>query len=157
MLNYQGFCKYFRYFIIFILKILTENSVNITKYINMARNHWIYDEITSDGIEKSDYPDGKYYKKNITYIFKDTKEIHCGINQGDKTEELIIEKMNDLFSFMNKSNDRINKLIKIAISHYYFGYIHPFYDGNGRTVRFISSIYLKDNYSWLTASCRLCQ
>jgi len=111
----------------------------------------IYDEITSDGIEKSDYPDGKYYRKNITYIFKDTKEIHRGINQGDKTEELIIEKMNDLFSFMNKSNDRINKLIKIAISHYYFGYIHPFYDGNGRTGRFISSIYLKDNYSWLTA------
>lgn len=52
----------------------------------------IYDEITSDGIEKSDHPDGKYYRKNITYIFKDTKEIHRGISQGDKTEELIIEK-----------------------------------------------------------------
>jgi Fic family protein len=111
----------------------------------------IYDEITSDGIEKSDHPDGKYYRKNITYIFKDTKEIHRGISQGDKTEELIIEKMNDLFRFMDKSNDSINILIKIAISHYYFGYIHPFYDGNGRTGRFISSIYLKDNYSWLTA------
>jgi Fic family protein len=41
--------------------------------------------------------------------------------------------------------------LQAAISHYYFGYIHPFYDGNGRTGRFISSIYLKDNYSWLTA------
>ncbi|MDD4088509.1 MAG: Fic family protein [Tissierellia bacterium] len=111
----------------------------------------IFDKITSDGIDKSDYPDGKYYRKSITYILKDTKEIHRGINQGDKTEELIIEKMNDLFLFMDKSNDSINKLIKIAISHYYFGYIHPFYDGNGRTGRFISSIYLKGNYSWLTA------
>lgn len=111
----------------------------------------IYDEITSDGIEKSDYPDGKYYRKDITYVTKDGKEIHRGINNGDKTEELIIEKMNELFRFMDKSNNRLNILIKIAISHYYFGYIHPFYDGNGRTGRFISSIYLKNNYSWLTA------
>lgn len=111
----------------------------------------IYDEITSDGIEKADYPDGKYYRRDITYILRDGKEIHRGINSGDNTEELIIEKMNDLFRFMDKSNNGLNKLIKIAISHYYFGYIHPFYDGNGRTGRFISSIYLKDNYSWLTA------
>ena len=111
----------------------------------------IYDEITSDGIEKSDYPDGKYYRKDITYIYRDSKEIHRGINNGDKTEELIIEKMNDLFHFMDESNNNLNKLIKISISHYYFGYIHPFYDGNGRTGRFISSIFFKKNFSWLTA------
>lgn len=36
----------------------------------------------------------------------------------------------------------IGSVIKVAIGHYYFGYIHPFYDGNGRTSRFISSMYL---------------
>ena len=58
--------------------------------------------------------------------------------------------MNKLLYFLN-NDTKCNELVKNAIFHYYFGYIHPFYDGNGRTARFISSIYLKENYSWLTA------
>lgn len=111
----------------------------------------IYDEITSDGIEKSDLPDGKFYRKGPTYVYNNITEIHRGIFDGDKTEDNIIEKMEDLFKFMNESTLSFHKLIKIAIAHYYFGYIHPFYDGNGRTGRFISSIFLKEGYSWLTA------
>ena len=111
----------------------------------------IYDEITSDGISKEDFPDGKYFRKDITYVYKNNKEIHRGISDGARTEDIIIDKIDDLFDFMNKSNISLHRLIKIAISHYYFGYIHPFYDGNGRTGRFISSIFLKENYSWLTA------
>lgn len=111
----------------------------------------IYDEITSDGISKEDFPDGKYFRKDITYVYKNNKEIHRGISDGARTEDIIIDKIDDLFDFMNKSNISLHRLIKIAISHYYFGYIHPFYDDNGRTGRFISSIFLKENYSWLTA------
>lgn len=111
----------------------------------------IYDEITSDGISKEDFPDGKYFRKNITYIYKNNKEIHRGISDGNKTEEIIVNKIDDLLDFMNRSSINLHSLIKIAISHYYFGYIHPFYDGNGRTGRFISSIFLKENFSWLTA------
>lgn len=33
-------------------------------------------------------------------------------------------------------------MIRISVFHYLFGYIHPFYDGNGRTNRFISSYLL---------------
>jgi len=33
-------------------------------------------------------------------------------------------------------------LIRIAVFHYLFGYIHPFYDGNGRMSRFITSYML---------------
>lgn len=111
----------------------------------------IYDEITSDGISKDDLPDGIYYRKEITHVYKGDKEIHRGVFAGEKTEEFIIDKMNDLFEVMNESNKNIHKLIKISLFHYYFGYIHPFYDGNGRTSRFISSIFIKKDYSWLTA------
>src|SRR5690625_2350390 len=51
--------------------------------------------------------------------------------------------MTNLLSFMTKEED-IPPLITIAIGYYYFGYIHPFYDGNGRTSRFISSLYLSE-------------
>ena len=54
-----------------------------------------------------------------------------------------------MIDFLNDSE--IPALIKIAIAHYYFGYVHPFYDGNGRTSRFISSIYLNNELSELTA------
>lgn len=124
---------------------------NLKAPVNSKDCRRIYDEITADGIAKEDFPEGIYFRKDITYVYSNLKEIHRGVSNGEKTEEIIVEKMNDLFKFMDESNDNIHKLIKIAISHYYFGYIHPFYDGNGRTGRFISSIFLKETYSWLTA------
>ena len=33
-------------------------------------------------------------------------------------------------------------LISTALCHYLFAYIHPFYDGNGRTARFLTSYQL---------------
>ncbi|MBP2026209.1 Fic family protein [Peptoniphilus stercorisuis] len=110
----------------------------------------IYDEITIDGVSEEDLPDGEYFRKNLVYIHKQGKEIHRGVSQGDNTEEYIILVLEQLLDFLN-TDEKCNSLIKNAIFHYYFGYIHPFYDGNGRTNRFISSIYLKEDYSWLTA------
>jgi len=39
-------------------------------------------------------------------------------------------------------DESIPIFIRIAIFHYLFGYIHPFYDGNGRLSRFITAYYL---------------
>lgn len=111
----------------------------------------IYDEITVDGVEKEDLPDGKFFRQDETYIYNSSlEEIHRGIISFSGTEEYIILIMNKLLNFLNNETE-CNELVKNAIFHYYFGYIHPFYDGNGRTARFISSIYIKENYSWLTA------
>jgi len=44
-------------------------------------------------------------------------------------EKTIIDEIESLVTFLNDSNN-VSEIIKIAISHYYFGYIHPFYDGN---------------------------
>ena len=40
-------------------------------------------------------------------------------------------------------------LIRISVFHYLFGFIHPFYDGNGRTSRFISSYLLSKEFEYL--------
>ncbi|MGL5956537.1 MAG: Fic family protein [Brevinema sp.] len=49
--------------------------------------------------------------------------------------------MRELESYMNNEND-VNTLIKMALIHYQFESIHPFYDGNGRTGRIINILTL---------------
>jgi len=58
----------------------------------------------------------------------------------------IVALMTDLESFINEPG-RLNAdvLVKMAIIHYQFESIHPFYDGNGRTGRIINVLYLVAN------------
>lgn len=126
-------------------------SGNLSRPKDVRGIRKIYDEITVDGVKEEDLPDGKFFRKEEAYVYtSNIQEIHRGITSSSGTEEYIILVMNNLLNFLN--NDlKCNELVKNAIFHYYFGYIHPFYDGNGRTARFISSIYLKEDYTWLTA------
>lgn len=64
-------------------------------------------------------------------------------------ESKIIESLNLCLDFLK--NDDIDSLIKISAFHYLFGYIHPFYDGNDRTSRFISSYLIKNEFDVLLA------
>ncbi len=57
-------------------------------------------------------------------------------------EQVIREKLKNLEVFMNIEDD-MDPLIKMAIIHYQFEAIHPFFDGNGRTGRIILLLYLK--------------
>jgi len=51
--------------------------------------------------------------------------------------------MRDLERFINESDATdLDPLIKMALIHYQFESIHPFYDGNGRTGRIINVLYL---------------
>lgn len=57
--------------------------------------------------------------------------------------ESIIKYMNNLEAFINNSDlSNLDPLVKMAIVHHQFESIHPFYDGNGRTGRIISILYL---------------
>lgn len=49
--------------------------------------------------------------------------------------------MDSLIKFINSPDD-LNPVVKASIIHFYFVYIHPFFDGNGRTARAISYMYL---------------
>jgi Fic family protein len=51
--------------------------------------------------------------------------------------------MNNLERYMNDDQfSDVDDLIKMAVIHYQFESIHPFYDGNGRTGRIINILYL---------------
>lgn len=54
----------------------------------------------------------------------------------------IIAYLDNLERYINNDYDDIDSLVKLAVIHYQFECIHPFYDGNGRTGRIINILYL---------------
>jgi Fic family protein len=58
-------------------------------------------------------------------------------------EEVIRNKLKNLEDFIHDTEDGIDPLVKMAVIHYQFEAIHPFFDGNGRTGRIILLLYLK--------------
>lgn len=63
-----------------------------------------------------------------------------------KTGDEVEHYMSNLEQFINNSElSDLDPLIKLAIIHHQFESIHPFYDGNGRTGRIISVLYLVQN------------
>lgn len=63
-----------------------------------------------------------------------------------KTGDEVEHYMSNLEQFINNSElSDLDPLIKLVIIHHQFESIHPFYDGNGRTGRIISVLYLVQN------------
>ena len=61
-------------------------------------------------------------------------------------KQIVEQTMENLEQYINDSSmSDIDPLIKMAIIHHQFESIHPFYDGNGRTGRIISILYLVAN------------
>ena len=129
-------------------KDIMEKNFKDTQHIdNLSSFRKIYDEMF-EGFEKSgNYKlDGKYFRKDtVKVINRLGNTIHIGING----EEAIEKNIEDLIQFMNRKD--IPFLIKASISHFFFEYIHPFYDGNGRFGRYLLSLYLARKLDILTA------
>lgn len=56
-------------------------------------------------------------------------------------ESVIQDLLKNLEEYLNTDDD-IDPLIRMAVMHYQFESIHPFYDGNGRTGRILNVLYL---------------
>jgi Fic family protein len=95
----------------------------------------------------------------ILAIQKELEENNAGLRRvpgtalvNDLTNEVIYTPpdnfdtisnlMKNLEVYLNDDEGDVSPLIKLAIQHYQFESIHPFYDGNGRTGRIINVLYL---------------
>lgn len=95
---------------------------------------FILDEVLR--VSPKNRPDGRIFRNAPVDVWSKTKIIHHGVFP----EEKIISYMGKALGLLN--DESIPGLVRVAAFHYLFGYVHPFYDGNGRTSRFISSYYL---------------
>jgi len=125
-------------------KDIMENNFEDTEHIDsLSSFRKIYDEMFEDFEKSGNYKlDGKYFRKDIVKVING---LHIGVNG----EEAIEKNMENLIQFMNRKD--IPFLIKASIVHFFFEYIHPFYDGNGRFGRYLLSLYLARKLDNLTA------
>ena len=129
-------------------KDIMEKNFKDTQHIDsLSSFRKIYDEMFEDFEKSGNYKlDGKYFRKDTVKVINGLgNTIHIGING----EEAIEKNMENLIQFMNRKD--IPFLVKASISHFFFEYIHPFYDGNGRFGRYLLSLYLARKLDILTA------
>ena len=94
---------------------------------------------------------GDYYRNDDVYILRGGIDMFSmSFDKGIDVEK-INSSMKNLLSFL-KSDDGNNRMvdyyIKSQIIHFYFVYIHPYYDVNGRCARTLSLWYLLNNKAY---------
>lgn len=108
-----------------------------------------YDDFTHQEITRENPQnrlDGSLFRREPVQIQAATgKTIH----QGLYPESRIIEALDQALRILH--SEEYPLLIRLALFHYFFVYIHPFYDGNGRTDRFITSYFLSRKFHRLFA------
>ncbi len=104
----------------------------------------IYDDLVLGEVSAATpecVPDGRWFRTKIVHV---VDQAGIPIHDGLEPESRIIDEMNNALGLLN--DDGIDLLVRVALFHFLFGYIHPFYDGNGRTNRFISSYLISQEY-----------
>ncbi len=105
----------------------------------------IYDELVREEVE-SQKPDsrldGEYFRAGPVSVLN---EADIPIHQGIEPESKIIRYLEEALRILN--DEATELLVRISLFHFLFAYIHPFYDGNGRTNRFISSYMMASRFS----------
>lgn len=91
---------------------------------NNIRNIW---ELIVDGVCENKNVMGDKYRSGGVFVGSLTRIIHTPEKYYN-----IERRMCELFNYINNSSSSI---IKACIVHFYFVYIHPFCDGNGRFAR----------------------
>ena len=120
-----------------------ESSTSIPQTLQDIRK--IYNSIMQGELESGDIPDGEIFRKKKVSIRDGANNV---VHDGDATEAEIQKHITELLRLMNSAE--VPTLIKACMCHYAFESVHPFYDGNGRTGRFLLALQLHEQLSMPT-------
>lgn len=118
-------------------KILDEITPAFPLACQDIRNY--YDELLYDEIQREDpeaLPDGNLFRIHPVYIHDGTKMRYTGIMPEEKIETMLQNCLDWMQS------QEVPALACAAVFHFVFSYIHPFYDGNDRLNRFLTTVFL---------------
>lgn len=129
-------------------EIEVQNYKNALDYIN-KRRHGNSEIVLEDILELHriitdrllDKTRNGKIRKNPVYIENQDHEIIYTAIDADKVESALSE----LLSWINASQFSIHPVIIAAMIHFRIAAIHPFSDGNGRTARALTSLFLALN------------
>lgn len=121
-----------------------EFKFNTCQDIRTFYDAFAHEEIANE--EPNNKLDGTIFRKGSVDIASASgKTLHRGVSP----ESSIISMMEKSLSILH--DEKIPFLVRVSLFHYLFAYIHPFYDGNGRTDRFITTYFLSKHFHPVTA------
>lgn len=94
----------------------------------------LWEKIVDSVCENTDHM-GKQYRDGMVYIGSAGRVIHT-----PAAPEMIPELMDQFFAFREATEEDL--LIRSFVAHFYFVYVHPFCDGNGRAARIMNASQL---------------
>lgn len=102
----------------------------------------IYDAVVSDALDEKDRLGDSLFRTGQVIVERtDGKVLHTGVSPEQRIEEMLIQWL-DL-----SQREDVPETYRAILCHFLFGYIHPFYDGNGRTGRYLLSLHLSEPLS----------
>ena len=107
-------------------------------------NHQQINESSLKELHSVIEPSEKNYRTDNVFIINSSfQNMPTDMDKGI-SPELISSKMKELLDYINTPGEKneINEFIKSCIMQFYYVYIHPFHDGNGRCARTLSKWYL---------------
>lgn len=119
------------------------------KKMDESHLHELYQILSEGLLSEYDLKNmGPLYREKPVYILQNGR-LDMELAEGVYHEN--IEKLIKLyFEYVNSDpqNNQIEEYIKSQIMHFYFVYIHPYFDVNGRTSRTMSMWYLLKNEAY---------
>ncbi len=131
-------------------ELMTKNNHLAMIYILENRNSpfdinfilKIHQIITQDTLEEPEYAGN--FRDDEVFIYDKTGNVIFKPMAAEKIESCLT----NLVEWVNTISDEdfIHPVVRASIIHFYLVYVHPFFDGNGRTARALFYFYLLKNH-----------
>ena len=116
------------------IAVLVKEHKPITTNLTQKLHHDLMLGLDKDALGK--FRDGPVFVGHKTKV-----EIVVKHNPPFHTANQIENALRNVYDWLT-NQDEIHPLIKAGIFHHEFAYIHPFFDGNGRLARILTTYYL---------------